>query len=265
MYLLATLSDAITAPLQIQTSAKSALLSIALLLAICGVIVYVATASFAMFIFTRNLITLTNTRADSVLQLAATTQFFNQSSDDNDDDWMLPSEQDIEYEARKLKLNEDQLRLIDSISRYVSLFMIAILTSVLNVSLVITAERLNWHRGHSEVLNALPCLDCCINIVCLYLQYQFNVHYFQRYCKCVGACWKRYFTNKAKKNMRRTYRLSVSEENQRIAKARMSLRSDTAGFSPVKTTPVAGTDTDLELDGEDSSGVEQEEDATFSL
>ena len=178
---------------KVWTTSQSKLMPIVIYLAVIGGILYVITAIWANMIFTKNLVQLTHSRADSMFKIAI------RSIKNIHEYKRVQSKQEIDAEVNGMELNDDQMRLIDSISRYVSLFTIAIITSMINVLLVMSGEWVNWYNGHLQILAMFSCLDCTVNIVCLYLQYQFNIKYYNKWCKCIERCWRKYFIKKAKK------------------------------------------------------------------
>ena len=115
-----------------------------------------------------------------------------------------------------------QMKFIDSISRYVTLFNIAVTTTV--IALIISFGG-NWvtaeGKRHGQAYMCITGIDTVINMTCFYLQYQFNVKYYDTFCGCL-ACWKPYFIKKLQKNMKR----AANNKSQQEASTPLKTNTD---------------------------------------
>ena len=139
-------------------------------------LIYVFTAIWACYLFTNNLMCIARLNKDN-----------------NDDD-----------ETGNCELNERQKKMISNITRYVSLFCVATLTSFICV-VVISSRRYvdRWEGKEGQIYGTSTIIDSVINMICLYFQYSFNVTYYETYCKCLEKCWAPYFIKKARSNVNR--------------------------------------------------------------
>ena len=121
-----------------------------------GAILYILTAILTVYLF-----------VNSLMNVATSGQDLN------------------DYNSNKKQLNDLQLRFIDSISRYVGLFSIALLTSLVTVTLI-ALDR--WRDAevdaYGQIISIVANIDTIFNLVCLYLQYQFNLGYYEN---CVNV------------------------------------------------------------------------------
>lgn len=83
--------------------------------------------------------------------------------------------------AEEKSLNERQLLLVATVSKYVSLFMTATASSLLSFLLV-------YISFYSQIQVTFLCgaVDICFNFSCLYLQYSFAAPYYDRFCCSCG-------------------------------------------------------------------------------
>jgi len=79
-----------------------------------------------------------------------------------------------------VSLNVHQQTLLNLSAKYVLLFVVAIVSTVLNSVLVI----LVFHGWMGAVVLSL---DLCINLFCLYLQFSFAAGHYQKCCFCLDA------------------------------------------------------------------------------
>ena len=104
----------------------------------------------------------------------------------------------------EINLNATQKKMIDSIARYVSLFSISTVTSF--CTLIVLSGGRWWpeeNKRHGQTYMIISGVDSVINLICCYLQYQFNIKYYEKFCGCLG-CWRPYFIRTMKANMQRT-------------------------------------------------------------
>ena len=83
-------------------------------------------------------------------------------------------------------INKQQQELIHLSSKYVSLFIVATVSSTVMLTL---SAVFRVHLG----LNAafIWPIDCVINIICLYLYHSFASHHYKRYCSRLDDCCRR--------------------------------------------------------------------------
>jgi len=89
-------------------------------------------------------------------------------------------------EAEPIALNEMQQKLMNLSAKYVSLFIIASLSSVITLFS-------GFYESASDLrisLFLVP-IDCCVNLICIYLQYTFAENQYKKYCaKLDWSCKK---------------------------------------------------------------------------
>ena len=89
-------------------------------------------------------------------------------------------------EDETIGLNEMQQKLMDLSSKYVSLFMIASISSAVTLFS-------GFYESASDLrisLFLVP-IDCCVNLICIYLQYAFADKQYRKYCgKLDWSCKK---------------------------------------------------------------------------
>eukprot|EP01084_Bolivina_argentea_P249328 417325_1 len=143
-----------------------------MILGAVALIFYVFTGAFAVAEFSKKLLTLTKLRANTSRNVNANN-----------------------------KLNEKQHQLINQIAKYNALFSVAACTS-LTVSIVVflfavfitVNDRSLWVTA---VVQSISNIDCAVNVICLWLQYQIAAKYYDKYCICVDKCWKEIFKSRA--------------------------------------------------------------------
>eukprot|EP01083_Nonionella_stella_P027325 75238_1 len=164
-------------------------------IACLGGFLYICTACYATFIFVNNMMVITKSGATSQRMIAP--NGINNST---------------------IQLNEAQNKLIRCTVRYVSLFFVATITSFMAV--IILANNRNWNEDrkgfNDQVFNLLSSIDAITNLICLYLQYQYNAKYYVKYCHCLGDCWKSYFTRKVKSSMSTRRKLRNVKEYTKV-------------------------------------------------
>ncbi len=137
---------------------------------------YIITAVWAVYIFSQNLMNVA----------------------------ILTSSTDIDYDG-DIELNKTQIKMIDSIARYVALFTVSSITSLLAV-IILSAGK--WWPGsdyrHGQIYMIISGIDTVVNLLCCYLQYSFNIKYYEKYCGCLG-CWTPYFKKRMKHNMQKKH------------------------------------------------------------
>jgi len=98
----------------------------------------------------------------------------------------------------EIALDEHQQRLSDLSARYMMLFFVAFLSTILFVQL---SNALGAVGGHDEVAFAVATPDFCINLLCLYLQFGFARDDFHRCCGCLDRKCRAGVAKRARKVM----------------------------------------------------------------
>ena len=99
--------------------------------------------------------------------------------------------------ANNIGLNVEQKRLLYVTTKYTTLLCIAIISTWINYIQVIIKEVIYAIEADSPWMGILLIsngIDSVINIVCLYLQYEFNKEYYDKYCGCLGNCCTYFIT-----------------------------------------------------------------------
>ena len=143
-------------------------------------ILYIITAAFCVTIFAQNMLKLSKSRASSLQNV------------------MDKAVQD---------LNRNQTLFINKISRYVSLFTIAVILTFITMSSVFIPELIpSTFEGKTVQLILISgCIDGVMNIICLALQYSFSSDFYHKYCEWIECCWKRIFIRKTQREIQRKY------------------------------------------------------------
>ena len=126
-----------------------------LLLAGATLLLYAMTSALAVYLFVRNL-----------LRLAALQSSRSPLSRNN----VLgpPS------------LNRQQMKMVEQSTKYLSLFLIAMMSTVISlVPLFAGAELITW---------ILSRLDVCVNVLCLHLQFRFAKSHYDKCCSKADGC-----------------------------------------------------------------------------
>jgi len=99
-----------------------------------------------------------------------------------------------------LAVNREQQRLINISAKYISLFLIAVVSSLVSTLLTAVCRLyLEIHPGTSWSIDGVA------NILCLYLQYTFAEKHYKRYCSRLDCC----FRSKMKDNIVNAKRKSM--------------------------------------------------------
>ena len=122
-------------------------------------------------------------------------------------------------EEEPIALNEMQEKLMDLSSRYISLFIVASLSSLVTMFS-------GFYESISDLrisLFLVP-IDCCVNLICIYLQYAFAESPYKKYCggldkicsKVITAGWVRSIHLMRRKEHDRTCSKKVDLQVQHI-------------------------------------------------
>ena len=129
-----------------------------------------------MFLFARKMYQLTNVGSFSMMD----------NNNDNDDD--------------KYEFDERERELLYATTKYVVLLSIALVSTWITFLLSWLEQIFDKNNNRDGVLSMVyNCIDCVINILCLYLQYEFNTKYYDKYCICFGDCCAYLFTKYARR------------------------------------------------------------------
>ena len=120
-----------------------------------GAIIYIITTIWAMTLFVKNLLKLSQ---------------MNQLSMTNVND--------------AKKFTHQQTRLMNSASRYISLILLSLISST--ISIAIASYGLIQYEAR-EIAVIACCIDSTVNIIMLYLQYSFSTKYYNKYCFCINS------------------------------------------------------------------------------
>lgn len=113
-----------------------------------------------------------------------------------------------------LKLNKQQMKMIDSTTRYCSLLHVGILTSLFaTVVMIIIGDdlRKSWNIEFFQVAFSVVSVNCVINVICLYLQYPFASEYYRKYCGGIHRCFGFILTQKATRVLMKRYQSNLDE------------------------------------------------------
>lgn len=84
------------------------------------------------------------------------------------------------------RLNADQLKLVDLTARYLYLFVIAAVSSFVTVIIGMVLSIFLFLPNYIFAISAGT--DFCVNIVCLYLQYNFAAEHYDTFCCGMDHC-----------------------------------------------------------------------------
>ena len=145
---------------------------------------YTLTASWAVYGFTKNLLSLAKTQADTTRNIFG----------------------DNEKAKEVIKLSASQKKIINRTARYVTLFGVGMIaTIILSVTIFIDAIG-EFKVNRYEILLIIGAIDMTVHVITLYLQYSFATKYYNKYCKCLELLWKFIFMRKIINSMRNAQR-----------------------------------------------------------
>ena len=109
-------------------------------------------------------------------------------------------------------LNIEQKMFIEKISRYVSLFTVAMLVTLFTAISILIAQSIpGLFTGRFVYLMVMSAAwDSTFNVCCLVLQYSFATSFYYKYFAWIECCWKRLFTKRAEKDLKKEVRLQLS-------------------------------------------------------
>merc|ERR1712154_127163 len=123
---------------------------------------------------------------------------------------------DLDVKAEDISLNSRQEKTLHLAAKYISLFSMASLSSI--VSFI-----LHLLPGDYEVIGSIAFpIDLCINLFCLHLQFGFADQYYQKWCCCWDSCCTALVHREAKRSI-------VNESQSSMVRVRASSHTmDTA-------------------------------------
>eukprot|EP01084_Bolivina_argentea_P040022 73944_1 len=112
-----------------------------------------------------------------------------------------------------------QHKLIHITSKYIFLFSIATLTTLLQIILgglgnYVVGNYIDTTLPH-ETVHIAAGIDCCVNIICLYLQYSFASNIYDKYCFKMDCCCEKMITKMMGKTMVKSMS-EIREKNYKI-------------------------------------------------
>ena len=167
-----------------------------------NILLYLLTATFAVFLFVKKILALIKDRALLNVEhsIPTTTKTVTAESGNY--------ETDKQEEEEMVEFDKQQLKLMECTSRYVGLFSLATCTSLLE-GFVILAGAMSmgseWMKYFNEIVLIFAVIDCTMTSICLYLQYSFSTDIYRKYCICLDWCWKHWIIGKTSKSIRKKY------------------------------------------------------------
>ena len=139
------------------------------------------------------------------------------------------------------ELNQRQLRMLYTTSKYVSLLTFAQFTTIITCVIMILLIQFMWdkYEGLSRcILSMVVSMDSANNLLCLYLQYPFAERYYDKYCACFGKLWqcilKNNYYKKNKTNNGWQSRLEMVMKNKSSGKDEHAAISSQSGTTTTK-------------------------------
>lgn len=137
-----------------------------------GLLLYISTSIYAVFLFIKKLMELTKSQMQSTMDIT------------------------------NIKLSNSQKKILNNASKYVSLLALAIFTSILtavgwSLSTFIwdPVENYNtWNSYLEEIMILITAIDTIVNLICLYLQFGFTSKYYNKWCCGLQCCWHKALT-----------------------------------------------------------------------
>jgi len=138
-------------------------------------------------------------------------------------------------EEEPIALNKKQEKLVNLSSKYVSLFLVASLSSFVTLFSGVYETSTNL-----RISIFLVPIDCAINLICIYLQYAFAGHQYNRYCSKFDWSCKKVITARwvqAIHTMRREERdieLAIASVKEKGHHSQQATGSGTARPTPLR-------------------------------
>ena len=112
---------------------------------------------------------------------------------------LLKLKQSVMYNEHENEgeFDDQQQNLLHTTTKYTTLLSFAMITSFINqtylwfYNIYLVMYPYNYDRTRLQFFllsTSFTSIDIVINIICLFLQYPFNKHYYDKYCKCIANC-----------------------------------------------------------------------------
>lgn len=186
-------------------------------LAIGGGLLYILGTIYSITLFVKNLMKLVKIRASSVRNV---------------------------MDENAIKLNKNQTKLINEISRYVSLISMAILITLLMIVLSMICTAYN-DEALIHYTATLLLFDAVGNILLLSLQFAFANKYYKKYCQCIKVFWYFIFATFAERSMESKLKSMMAMQTS----STMTNTSNQTNASQISTAP----DTDVIIEIQDDN------------
>lgn len=102
----------------------------------------------------------------------------------------VASQGTLPVSPQDIELNTRQQQMLDVSARYILLFFIAALSSILYVVLLNTISR--------KLGGFFFGIEFCVNLLCLYLQFAFAAEHYRKCCGCLDPCCRKMVSGRAK-------------------------------------------------------------------
>ena len=100
-------------------------------------------------------------------------------------------------------LSQQQMILLNTTSKYLSLLALAIVTSIITMILNTLIGGMMDVDIKAQLAGGGAAVDCANNIICLYLQFSFANGYYNRYCGCFGKFWNKLIIRRAIRSIKK--------------------------------------------------------------
>ena len=111
-----------------------------------------------------------------------------------------------------VQLNEKQIEIIHSATRYSVLSIIALLSTQLNLLIFCMASMAEWDMNDWVICGIFFCLDCIINSLCLYLLFAANRKAYTLLCTPCHLLFGCCLTRMTQKRVKKQYLMSSNEQ-----------------------------------------------------
>ena len=125
-------------------------------------------------------------------------------------------------------VNDKQLKLLATTAKYISLLSFSIFTTWISFAfylIIIATNRLsgNWGLFGFQIFCFQIGIDCCINIVCLYLQFPFTQRHYDKFCAWFGNFWLYILKAKVGKNLETKDQQCIEMDNNVSTRAKNAI------------------------------------------
>ena len=132
------------------------------------------------------------------------------------------------YKLSKMdKCDEHQTDLLYTTTKYVSLLCFATFSSwIVTLCMAFVGIFIPDHDIVDILLPSMVCMDCVVNIICLYLQYPFNDKYYKRYCICITKFCMYLITKSSNDEIKLKNSIHTDDTNDDIENGEATVRID---------------------------------------